>query len=59
MAHTAGALITLRNISKVLLFGQGAGCRAWAQRMARTGQVYDYGKEIGVVVDYIYGGKGT
>ena len=58
-AHTAGALITFRNISKVLLFGMGAGCRAWAQRMERTGQVYDYGKEIGVGVDWIYGVKGT
>lgn len=58
-AHTAGALITMRNISKVILFGRGAGARAWAQRMQRTGQVYDYGKEIGVGVDWIYGVKGT
>ena len=57
--HTAGALITMRNISKVLMFGQGAGCRAWAQRLQKIGQTYDYGKEIGVGVDWIYGVKGT
>ena len=58
-SHTAGALITMRNISKVYMFGMGAGCRAWAQRVQKIGQVYDYGKEIGVGVDYIYGVKGT
>lgn len=57
-AHTAGDLITLNNIGKVLLFGRHTAMRAWAQRPKRIRQDYDYDYERGRGIDFIYEVKG-
>lgn len=57
-AHTAGALITLNNVGKVILFGRHTAMRAWAQRPQRIKQDYDYDYERGRGIDFIYEVKG-
>lgn len=57
-AHTQGALMTLNNIGKVLLFGRHTAMRAWAQRPRRIRQDYDYEYENGRGIDFIYEVKG-
>lgn len=58
-AHTAGALMTLNNIGKTLLFGRHTAMRAWAQRPKRIRQEYDYEYEHGRGIDFIYEVKGV
>ena len=58
-SHTAGALVTLNNIGKVLLLGQNAGLRAWAMRPKRITQERDYGMEAGLGIKWVYGVKGV
>ena len=58
-AHTAGALMTLNNVGKVLLFGQNFAMQAWAKRPERVRQERDYGMELGIGIKFIYEVKGV
>lgn len=58
-SHTAGALITLRNLGRVMAFGPEAMLRAWARMSERTGELEDYGNEIGVGIRYVNGVAGV
>jgi len=53
-SHTAGALISLNNVGKVLLFGANLSLRAWALRPTRVRQERDYGMELGLGIKWIY-----
>lgn len=57
-AHTAGDLITLNNVGKVLLFGRHTAMQAWAQKPQRIKQDYDFDYERGRGIDFIYEVKG-
>lgn len=59
VAHTAGALMTLNNVGKVLLFGVNFGLEAWAMPVTRIRQERDYGMELGIGVKWIYEVKGV
>lgn len=59
VAHTAGALMTLNNVGKVLLFGKNFALRAWAQRPRRIRQERDYQFEQGLGLEWIYENKGV
>lgn len=54
-AHTAGALITLRNVSTQIGFGAEVAVRGWGMKPTPIVQVYDYGFENGIGVKAIFG----
>lgn len=58
-AHTAGALMTLNNVGKVLLFGQNFAMQAWAKRPERIRQERDYAMELGLGIKFLYEVKGV
>ena len=53
--HSAGALGTLNNLGKVLVFGKGVTMRAWAQKAKRISQKRDYDFEHGIGISWVYG----
>ena len=55
--HSAGALITLNNVGKVLVFGKNFALRAWAQKPKRITQDRDYQFEMGIGIQWIYENK--
>ena len=59
VAHTAGALMTLNNVGKVLLFGVNFGLEAWAMPVQRIRQERDYGMELGIGIKWMYEVKGV
>ena len=59
VAHTAGALITLRNTGKVVAFGPEALMRAWARNPDRPSETEDYGNEMGLSIRYVNGVAGV
>lgn len=59
VAHTAGALMTLNNVGKVVLFGVHAALEAWAMPVQRIRQERDYGMELGIGVKWMYEVKGV
>ena len=54
-AHTAGALITLRNISTQIGFGAEVAVRGWGMKPTPIHQTFDYGFENGIGVKAIFG----
>lgn len=58
-AHTAGALITLRNTGKVVAFGPETLMRAWARMPDKPVETEDYGNELGVSIRYVNGVAGV
>jgi len=54
-AHTAGALITLRNVSTQIGFGAEVAVRGWGMKPTPITQTYDYGFENGIGVKAIFG----
>jgi len=54
-AHTAGALITLRNVSTQIGFGAEVAVRGWGMKPTPISQSYDYGFENGIGVKAIFG----
>lgn len=58
-SHSAGALITLRNLGRVLAFGPECLMRAWARMQERNSELEDYGNEIGVGIRYVNGVAGV
>jgi len=54
-AHTAGALITLRNVSTQIGFGAEVAVRGWGMKPTPISQSYDYGFENGVGIKAIFG----
>jgi len=54
-AHTAGALITLRNISTQIGFGAEVAVRGWGMKPTPISQSEDYGFENGIGVKAIFG----
>lgn len=56
-AHTAGALITQRNVATALGFGAEIAVRGWGMRPERIMQTEDYGFEIGLGIQAIFGQK--
>ena len=54
-AHTAGALITLRNVSTQIGFGAEVAVRGWGMKPTPIAQTYDYGFENGIGVKAIFG----
>ena len=56
-AHTAGALITLRNVSTQIGFGGEVAVRGWGLKPTPISQEYDYGFENGIGVKAIFGQK--
>ena len=56
-AHAAGALITLNNLGRVLLFGKQMIMRAYAERPTPIRQVRDYEQELGLGIRFINGVK--
>ncbi len=55
--HSAGDLITLNNVGKVLLFGSNFMMRAWAKKPERIRQERDYAMELGLGIKFINGVK--
>ena len=54
--HSAGAYITLRNLGKVLCFGQNLVLRGWSMKPKRIEHKWeDYGNEHGIGIDWMYG----
>lgn len=53
--HTAGALITLRNVSTQIGFGAEVAVRGWGMKPTPITQTYDYGFENGIGVKAIFG----
>ena len=54
-AHTAGALITQRDVSTVIGFGAEVAVRGWGMKPTPITQTYDYGFENGLGVAAVYG----
>lgn len=54
-AHTAGALITLRNVSTQIGFGAEVAVRGWGLKPTPISQEYDYGFEKGIGIKAIFG----
>ena len=54
-AHTAGALITLRNVSTQIGFGAEVAIRGWGMKPTPITQTYDYGFENGIGIKAIFG----
>jgi hypothetical protein len=54
-AHTADALITLRNVSTQIGFGAEVAVRGWGMKPTPITQTYDYGFENGIGVKAIFG----
>lgn len=54
-AHTAGALVTLRDVSTQIGFGAETAVRGWGMKPSPITQVYDYGFEQGIGVEAIFG----
>lgn len=54
-AHTAGALITLRNVSSQIGFGAEVAVRGWGMKPTPIGQTFDYGFENGIGIKAIFG----
>lgn len=59
VAHSAGALITLRNLGRVLCFGPETIMRAWARMQERGSEIEDYGNELGISIRYVNGVAGV
>lgn len=57
--HSQGALVTLNNVGKALLFGQNFALEAWAMPFTRIRQERDYGMELGLGGKWIYEAKGV
>ena len=58
-SHSAGALVTLNNNGKILLFGANFALEGWAMPVTRVRQERDYGMELGIGIKWIYGVKGV
>lgn len=58
-AHAVGALITLNNNGRVLLFGKEFMFRAFAERPTPIRQVRDYEQELGLGIRFINGVAGS
>ena len=56
-AHSAGALITLNNLGRILLFGRQMMMRAYSERPVPIRQVRDYEQELGLGIRFINGVK--
>jgi N4-gp56 family major capsid protein len=54
-AHTAGALVTLRDVSTQIGFGAEVAIRGWALKPTHTTDVKDYGFEQGIGVEAVFG----
>lgn len=54
-AHTAGALITQRNVGSAIGFGAEVAVRGWGMKPEPITQTYDYGFENGLGVAAVYG----
>ncbi len=54
-AHTAGALITQRNVSTAIGFGAEIAVRGWGMKPTPITQTRDYGFEQGLGVQAVYG----
>ncbi|KKL79002.1 hypothetical protein LCGC14_2019180 [marine sediment metagenome] len=54
-AHTAGALITLRNVSTQIGFGAEIAVRGWGMKPTPITQKEDYGFENGIGIKAIFG----
>lgn len=54
-SHTAGALITLRNVSTQIGFGAEVAVRGWGMKPTPITQTFDYGFENGIGVKAIFG----
>ena len=54
-AHTAGALITLRNVSTQIGFGAEVAVRGWGMKPTPISQTFDYGFENGIGIKAIFG----
>ena len=54
-AHTAGALITLRNVSTQIGFGAEIAVRGWGMKPTPISQTFDYGFENGIGIKAIFG----
>ncbi len=54
-AHTAGALITQRNVATVIGFGAEVIVRGWGMKPSPITQVRDYGFERGLGIEAIFG----
>lgn len=54
-AHTAGALITQRNVATAIGFGAEIAVRGWGMKPAPITQTEDYGFEQGLGVAAVYG----
>lgn len=57
LAHPAGALVTLKDVGKVLLFGREMLYRGWGKNPEPIKQERDYGMELGVGIKWFYGLK--
>ena len=53
--HTAGDLVTLRDVSTQIGFGAEVAVRGWGMKPNPTTQVEDYGFEQGIGVEAIFG----
>ncbi len=53
--HTAGALMTLRNVSTQIGFGAEIAVRGWGMKPTPITQLHDYGFENGIGVKAIFG----
>ncbi len=54
-AHTAGALVTLRDVSTQIGFGAEVAVRGWGLKPTPTTNVRDYGFEQGIGVEAVFG----
>jgi len=54
-AHTAGALVTLRNVSTQIGFGAEIAVRGWGMKPTPITQEHDYGFEKGIGIKAIFG----
>uniref|UniRef100_A0A6M3IY22 Putative major capsid protein n=1 Tax=viral metagenome TaxID=1070528 RepID=A0A6M3IY22_9ZZZZ len=54
-AHTAGALITQRNVASVIGFGAEIAVRGWGMKPEPITQTYDYGFENGLGIAAVFG----
>ena len=54
-AHSAGAVISLNNVSKALGFGAEMAARVWGLYPTRIRQLYDYENELGLGIKAYYG----
>jgi len=54
-AHTAGALVTLRDVSSQIGFGAEVAVRGWGMKPNPITQLEDYGFEQGIGIEAIFG----